>query len=61
MSFDMRKILESKRAMRQKLAALPVAEKLRLLDALRDRQLAIRGRSGRSGNLGEAANFSKHN
>ncbi len=54
MSFEMWKILESKRAMRQKLAALPVAEKLKLLDALRERQLAIRGRSECSGNLGEA-------
>lgn len=37
----MRKIVESKRAVRRKLAALPVAEKLRLLDALRERTLAI--------------------
>ena len=44
MSFDLQKIIESKRALRRKLAALPVAEKLRMLDALRERQLAIRGR-----------------
>jgi hypothetical protein len=45
MSFDLQKILESKRALRRNLAARPVAEKLRLLDALRERQLAIRGRA----------------
>jgi hypothetical protein len=44
MSFDPHAILESKRALRRKLAARPVAEKLRLLDALRERELAIRGR-----------------
>ena len=44
MTFDMQKIIESKRAFRRRLAALPVAEKLALLDVLRDRQLAIRGR-----------------
>jgi hypothetical protein len=43
-SFDLQKILESKRALRRDLAARPVAEKLRLLDALRERELAIRGR-----------------
>ncbi len=43
MSFDLQKILESKRAYRHKLATLPIAEKLRILDALRERELAIRG------------------
>jgi hypothetical protein len=43
MSFDLQKILESKRALRRDLAARPVAEKLRMLDALRERELAIRG------------------
>jgi len=43
MSFDLQKILESKRALRRHLAARPVAEKLRMLDALRERELAIRG------------------
>ncbi len=42
MTFDLETVLESKRALRCKLAALPVAEKLRMLDALRDRQDAIR-------------------
>jgi len=42
MSFDLQKILESKRALRRELAARSVAEKLRMLDALRERALAIR-------------------
>ena len=45
MSFDLQKILESKRALRRDLAARPMGEKLRLLDALRERDLAIRGRA----------------
>jgi len=45
MSFDLQKILESKRALRRNLAARPVAEKLRMLDVLRERELAIRGRA----------------
>jgi hypothetical protein len=49
MSSDLQKILESKRALRRELAARPVAEKLLLLDALRERQLAIRGRAVDSG------------
>lgn len=48
MSFDLQKILASKRALRRNLSARPVAEKLRLLDALRERELAIRGRAVRS-------------
>lgn len=42
MSLDLQKILESKRALRKNLAARPIAEKLRMLDALRERELAIR-------------------
>jgi hypothetical protein len=42
MTFDLAKILESKRALRRDLAARPIAEKLALLDALRERELAIR-------------------
>jgi hypothetical protein len=45
MSPDLQRILESKRALRRNLAARPVAEKLRMLDALRERELAIRGRT----------------
>jgi hypothetical protein len=41
MSKRMRQILESKRATRQRLAALPFADKIRLLEQLRDRTLAI--------------------
>jgi hypothetical protein len=43
MSMDLQTIVESKRALRRNLAARPVAEKLRILDALRRRELAIRG------------------
>ncbi len=43
MTFDLQHIIESKRAHRQNLAALPIAEKLRMLDAMRERELAIRG------------------
>ncbi len=50
MSFDLQRILASKRALRQKLAARPVAEKLRLLDDLRDRELTLR-RSARPATL----------
>ena len=52
MSFDLQAILKSKRALRRELAALPVAEKLRMLDALRERTLAIRPpKSGPGGGL----------
>lgn len=44
MSWDLQKILESKRALRRNLAERPLAEKLRMLDALREREIAIRGR-----------------
>ena len=42
MTFDVAKILQSKRAFRLRLAALPIEEKLAMLDALRERALAIR-------------------
>ena len=45
MSFDLQKILAGKRALRRDLAARPIGEKLRMLDALRERELAIRGRA----------------
>ena len=41
MSDRMRKILESKRATRKRLAALSFADKVKLLEQLRDRTLAI--------------------
>lgn len=49
MSLDHAEILESKREFRQPLAARPVAEKSGLLDVPRERQLAIRGNTTRSG------------
>ncbi len=42
MSFDFEQMVRSKEALRQRLAALPIAEKLRLLDVMRERALAIR-------------------
>jgi hypothetical protein len=42
MSFGLQEILKSKRALRRELAARPLAEKLRMLDALRERTLTIR-------------------
>jgi hypothetical protein len=41
MTFDPAKILESKRDFRRRLAARPIEEKLAMLDALRERTLAI--------------------
>jgi len=41
MNLDLQKILESKRAMRERLAALPIGEKMRMLDALRERSLLL--------------------
>lgn len=42
MTFDLARILESKRAFRRDLAARPIGEKLRMLDALRQRHLDLR-------------------
>lgn len=42
MTFDLGQILQSKRDFRRRLAARPIAEKLAMLDALRERALAIR-------------------
>jgi hypothetical protein len=41
MSEWMQKILDSKRSMRERLATLPFAEKVRILEQLRDRTRAI--------------------
>ena len=41
MSDWLRQILESKRAMRRRLATLPFADKVKLLEQLRDRSRAI--------------------
>lgn len=43
MTVDLQRILASKRAYRKRLASLSMCEKLRMLDALRERELAIRG------------------
>lgn len=45
MTSDLRAILESKRRYRQRLAARPIVEKLRMLDVLRERALLLRPRS----------------
>ena len=45
MTFDIQVILQSKREFRRGLAVLPIEEKLRLLDTLRERQLTLRGTS----------------
>ena len=42
MSFDLQRILASKQALRRSLAARPVAEKLAMLETLRDRARTIR-------------------
>ncbi len=47
MTDRMRQILESKRVMRQHLAARPFSEKIALLEKLRDRSLAIAASSAR--------------
>jgi hypothetical protein len=41
MSFDFQRIFKSKAAHRRKLADLPIGEKLSLLDAMRERAIAI--------------------
>ncbi len=46
MSMSLEKILESKRKLRRELASRPVGEKLRMLDAMRERELAIRNETG---------------
>ena len=42
MTSDLQAILESKRRYRQRLAARPIDEKLRMLDAMRERALLLR-------------------
>jgi len=46
MTFDLKRMLESKKALRSKLAGRPLAEKLDMLDALRERALALREAAG---------------
>ncbi|OHE80301.1 MAG: hypothetical protein A3G75_12175 [Verrucomicrobia bacterium RIFCSPLOWO2_12_FULL_64_8] len=52
MTLDLERMLESKRARRRQLAARPLAEKLAMLDALRERALTLRGASRRGGESG---------
>jgi hypothetical protein len=47
MTFDLQRVIESKRAYRRSLAQRPVAEKLAMLDELRDRTRAIRAAAAR--------------
>lgn len=42
MTFDLEKMLQSKRALRRELAARPLAEKLAMLDVLRESAFALR-------------------
>ena len=42
MLFDLQKIIESKRAYRARLAGRPIGEKLRMLDAMREREISLR-------------------
>lgn len=49
MNFDFQKLFDSKTAHRRKLAALPIVEKLRLLDAMRERAIACSGASVMAG------------
>jgi len=58
MSDWMKRILESKRAYRAKLAALPFEEKVRLLDKLRTRTRTIR--AGRDQGSSETIASSNH-
>jgi hypothetical protein len=41
MTFDLAKILQSKHEFRQRLAARPIAEKLAMLDALRENEVNL--------------------
>ena len=57
MNFGFQKIFESKAAHRRKLAALPIGEKLRLLDAMRGRAVAIGGATDAGGVSGQVTDF----
>jgi len=49
MSFDLGKILQSKQALRRNLSSLPIAEKLKLLDVMREPELQIRESATQAG------------
>lgn len=42
MTFDLEKLLRSKLSYRREIATRPIVEKLRMLDAMRERELALR-------------------
>ena len=48
MTFDLEKIFSAKQAERRRLAGMPIEEKLRILDALREREVMIRGKDSQS-------------
>ncbi|MFN0149779.1 MAG: hypothetical protein ACKVU1_03590 [bacterium] len=52
MTFEMREILKSKQEFRRKLAAMPYAEKLALLEQLRERALTIVASRSRDSSIG---------
>jgi hypothetical protein len=54
-SFDLKKMLQNKREMRRDLASRPIAEKLAMLNALRERSLALRAATPRPQVLEAAA------
>jgi hypothetical protein len=45
MTFNIQAIVQNKDAKRRELSAMPIAEKLRMMDELRERTLAIQGAS----------------
>ena len=51
MNFDIDQMVRSKQSFRRRLAALPIAEKLRLLDAMRERAVIIREATDRESNV----------
>ncbi len=42
MTFDLQRMLDGKRVYRERLAALPIGDRLRMLDVMRERELIIR-------------------
>ncbi len=53
MTSDLERLLAGKRALRRKLQELPLGEKLRLLDAMRERALTLRRAAGVSSSVEE--------
>lgn len=60
MTFDLQQIIESKRARRRALAQRPVAEKLAMLEALRDRTRTLRAATFDKGSSKQNATFCRH-